>query len=94
MKLSIPLRFAAACVAALAASAAFAQAVIVAPYAPPAPRVEVMPARAGYVGPGHWHWRQGRYVWIPATGKWCASVITGCRATARAAWRWVPGHWA
>jgi len=70
MKLSVPLRWAAGCMAALATSAVFAQAVIVAPFAPPPPRVEVMPApRAGYVwDQGHWHWRHGRYVWIP--GHW------------------------
>ena len=101
MKLSVPLRLAAAGMAALATSAVFAQAVIVAPYAPPPPRVEVMPAaRAGYVwdqGHWHWHWRQGRYVWIP--GHWQIvrvgyHWVPGHWAARGPAWRWVPGHWA
>lgn len=38
--------------------------------APPAPRVERVPApRRGYVwAPGHWEWRNHRYVW--AGGTW------------------------
>lgn len=70
--------------AALSASAAFAQAVIVAPMAPPAPRVEVVPPpRAGYAwDPGHWRWAGGRYVWV--AGHW---------QTMHPGYRWVPGHW-
>ncbi|AXL49657.1 lipoprotein [Paraburkholderia caffeinilytica] len=72
------------CVAALTAAPAFAQAVIVAPMAPPPPRVEVMPApRAGYVwDQGRWRWDHGRYVWVP--GHW---------RPVRVGYRWVPGHW-
>jgi hypothetical protein len=72
------------CAAALTAAPAFAQAVIVAPMAPPPPRVEVMPApRAGYVwDQGRWRWDHGRYVWVP--GHW---------RPVRAGYRWVPGHW-
>jgi len=99
MKLSISLRFAAGCAAALATSAVFAQAVIVAPVAPPPPRVEVMPApRAGYVwDQGHWHWRHGRYVWIP--GHWRGvragyHWVPGHWVARGPNWRWVPGHWA
>ncbi|HEX7932705.1 MAG TPA: YXWGXW repeat-containing protein, partial [Paraburkholderia sp.] len=56
--------------AALTAPAACAQAVIVAPLAPPPPRVEVVPApRPGYVwDQGGWRWRRGQYVWVP--GHW------------------------
>jgi len=38
--------------------------------APPAPRVEVVPApRRGHVwAPGHWQWRGQRYFWVP--GHW------------------------
>jgi hypothetical protein len=38
--------------------------------APPAPRVEVVPApRAGYVwAPGYWDWRNGRHAWV--RGHW------------------------
>jgi hypothetical protein len=72
------------CAAALTAAQAFAQAVIVAPMAPPPPRVEVMPApRAGYVWDhGRWRWDHGRYVWV--SGHW---------QPVRVGYRWVPGHW-
>ncbi|AIO69216.1 YXWGXW repeat-containing protein [Burkholderia oklahomensis] len=84
MKLATPLRLAAVLLATCAASAAFAQAVIVAPCAPPAPRIEVVPApRAGFAwDQGHWQWRYGRYAWIP--GHW---------QPVRVGYRWVPGHW-
>jgi hypothetical protein len=38
--------------------------------APPAPRVEVVPAaRAGWVwAPGYWNWQGRRHVWV--TGHW------------------------
>jgi hypothetical protein len=73
------------CAVSLTAAPAFAQAVIVAPMAPPPPRVEVMPApRAGYVwDQGRWRWEQGRYVWAP--GHW---------QPVRVGYHWVPGHWA
>ncbi|MEQ5843924.1 hypothetical protein N0A02_31155 [Paraburkholderia acidicola] len=75
-----------ATLAALAASATFAQAIIVTPTAPPPPvRVEVVPApRAGYVWDrGHWQWINGAYAWVP--GHW---------QLVRVGYRWVPGHWA
>lgn len=60
------------CAATLTAAPAFAQAVIVAPMAPPPPRVEVMPApRNGYV------WDQGRWRW----GPWPLRVGAGPLAT-------------
>ncbi|WP_322104254.1 hypothetical protein [Paraburkholderia sp. J41] len=73
-----------AAVLALASASAFAQTVIVAPNAPPPPRVEtVPPPRAGYAwDPGHWRWAHGGYVWAP--GHW---------RPVRAGYRWVPGHW-
>lgn len=69
----------------LAACATFAQAVIIAPTAPPPPRVEVVPApRPGYAWDnGHWRWGHGQYVWAP--GHW---------QPVRAGYHWVPGHWA
>jgi hypothetical protein len=78
------LRLLTAGVLTLGASTAFAQAVIVAPMAPPPPRAEPMPPpRAGYAwDPGHWRWAGGRYVWVG--GHW---------QTGRVGYRWVPGHW-
>ena len=72
------------CAAALTAAPAFAQAVIVAPLAPPPPRVEVMPApRAGYAwDPGHWRWAEGRYVWVGGHWNWAEPNYV-----------WVPGVW-
>jgi hypothetical protein len=68
----------------LAASAAFAQAVIIAPTAPPPVRYEVVPAaRDGYVWDhGRWRWDHGQYVWVP--GHW---------QPVRVGYHWVPGHW-
>jgi hypothetical protein len=92
MKSSRPLRFLGSMLAAslwgavmLTAAPALAQAVIVAPMAPPTPRVEVVPApRAGYVwDQGRWRWEHGRYVWVQ--GHW---------QPVRIGYRWVPGHWA
>ena len=52
--------------------------------APPAPRVEVVPAmRAGYVwAPGYWEWRDSAHVWIP--GRWIGE---------RHGFHWVPDRW-
>lgn len=52
--------------------------------APPAARVEVVPAeRKGYVwAPGYWGWRNGRHVWV--AGHW---------VRARVGYRWVPHRW-
>jgi hypothetical protein len=50
---------------------------------PPAPRVERVSARKGYLWiDGRYQWRDGDYMWIP--GHW---------ERARAAMRWYPGHW-
>jgi WXXGXW repeat (2 copies) len=73
MKPTLPLGLFSTAVATLIAfssPAAQAQAIIVAPMAPPPPRVEVMPApRPGYVWDnGRWRWDHGRYVWV--TGHW------------------------
>ncbi len=53
--------------------------------APPAPRVEVVPApRVGYVwSPGYWRWNGHHHYWV--TGYW---------VPARPGWHWVPSHWA
>ena len=54
--------------------------------APPAPRVEVMPApRAGYVwAPGYWRWEEPRrsHVWVD--GRWEAE---------RRGYRWSADRW-
>ncbi|MEX3810897.1 YXWGXW repeat-containing protein [Paraburkholderia sp. BR13439] len=72
------------CAATLTAAPAFAQ-VVIAPMAPPPPRVELVPApRDGYVwDQGRWRWEHGRYVWAP--GHW---------QPVRVGYHWVPGHWA
>ncbi len=53
--------------------------------APPAPKVEVKPARPGkkavWIG-GHWKWNGHRYVW--SNGHWAKNPKGA----------WVPGHWA
>jgi len=66
--------------------------------APPAPRVEVVPAaRPGYVwAPGFWAWRGGAHVWV--RGHWVRErpgfhwVPDGWVA-AGPRWHYVPGHW-
>lgn len=52
--------------------------------APPAARVEVMPAaRAGFVWvPGFWEWRGHRHFWV--AGHWMPE---------RRGFHWVPAHW-
>jgi hypothetical protein len=52
--------------------------------APPAPRVEVVPApRRGYIwAPGYWDYRHRRHVWVP--GRWVGE---------RRGYRWVPDRW-
>ncbi|SAK47774.1 Tat pathway signal sequence domain-containing protein [Caballeronia calidae] len=79
------------------ASGAFADVVIVAPSAPPAPRYEpVPPPRAGFVWvTGHWSW-EGRYVW--QAGRWMEARagqrwVPGVWAPFRGQYRYVPGHW-
>ncbi len=93
-----PARLAAALCFTLATSA-FAQAVIVAPIAPPAPRYEVVPGpRAGYVWDhGRWRWNHGAYVWVP--GHWQPVRVgyhwmPGHWVAHGPNWHWVPGHWA
>ncbi|WP_408515401.1 YXWGXW repeat-containing protein [Paraburkholderia sediminicola] len=99
MKFTVLARMLIGIVAPIVASVAFAQAVIVAPSPPPAPRVEVLPApRAGYAWDrGHWRWELGRYVWVP--GHWQVvrighRWIPGHWVAVGLSWRWVPGHWA
>ena len=52
--------------------------------APPAPRVEVVPApRSGYVwAPGYWEYRHRAHVWVP--GRWVGE---------RRGYHWVPDRW-
>jgi hypothetical protein len=52
--------------------------------APPAPRVEVVPApRHGYVwSPGYWRWHGHQHVWMQ--GHWVRE---------RRGYHWVPEHW-
>lgn len=78
-------------------SGAFAEAVIIAPSAPPAPRYEPLPPpRAGFVwDAGHWNW-EGRYVWVP--GRWVAvrpgaRWLPGVWSPFRGQYRYIPGHW-
>ncbi len=78
---------------------AFAQAVIIAPVAPPPPRVEVVPRRLvrGYVGIRAAGVGIGRYVWVP--GHWQAvrvgyHWVPGHWVQRGPNWRWVEGHWA
>ncbi|MEJ0015767.1 MAG: hypothetical protein WDN25_04225 [Acetobacteraceae bacterium] len=67
-----------------------AQAVIIAPNAPPPPRVETIPpppsveARVMYWRPGHWAWDGVNWNWAP--GQYVQ------RPTPQAVWE--PGHWA
>ena len=72
----------------LATAAAFAPvpagAEVIIGVAPPAARVEVVPApRVGYVwAPGYWRWNGYRHVWV--NGYW---------VHARPGWHWRPAHW-
>ena len=52
--------------------------------APPAAKVEVVPApRTGYNWiPGYWSWENGQYVWV--SGRWMQE---------RPNYVWVPEHW-
>ena len=52
-------------------------------YAPPAPRLERVAVRPGYVWiPGYWRWRNAGYVWVG--GYW---------VHARPGYRWYPPRW-
>ena len=57
---------------------------IIVEVAPPAPRVEVVPApRVGYVwAPGYWNWNGRRHVWVG--GRWVGE---------RRGYRWEPHGW-
>lgn len=52
--------------------------------APPAPRVEVVPApRTGYLwSPGYWQWHGYQHVWV--AGHWVRE---------RRGYHWMPEHW-
>lgn len=69
------------------AVAAHAQStVIIAPAAPPAPRVETVPPPPATIDswiPGHWTWTGANWAWTP--GEYVA------RPAPQAAW--VPGYW-
>lgn len=56
--------------AALVSTPTFAQTEVIIRQAPPAERVEVIPAeRPGYAWDrGHWKWQRGAYAWVP--GHW------------------------
>ena len=67
---------------------------------PPAPKVEVQPARPGpeYAWQsGHWIWEEGRFIW--KDGQWTKRPRTGALwanghwVQKGLAWAWVPGHW-
>ena len=66
--------------------------------APPAPRVEVVPAaRPGFVwAPGYWAWRGHEHAWV--RGHWIREragfhwVPDGWVAAGHR-WHYVPGHW-
>lgn len=71
-----------------------------APYAPPAPRYEVVPAspyEAAVWDPGHWHWNGNAYVW--EAGHWVdrphvrAVWEPGHWSERGGVWVWVSGHW-
>jgi hypothetical protein len=80
-----------AALGAVAATPALAQTqtVIVAPSAPPAAQIEVVPAppvvagQVEYWTPGHWTWTSGGWVWA------AGAYVTAPAPTAA----WVPGQW-
>ena len=66
--------------------------------APPAPRVEVVPAaRPGFIwAPGYWAWRGHEHVWI--RGRWIRERaglhwVPDAWVAAGPRWHYVPGHW-
>ncbi|ARB27177.1 YXWGXW repeat-containing protein [Pseudomonas tolaasii] len=77
--LLVPLAF-----TALVSTPGFAETEVIIRQAPPAERVEVIPAeRPGYAWDrGHWRWEGGAYAWVP--GHWQPVERNG---------RWEPGHW-
>jgi len=75
---------------------------VVAPVAPPPPRVEVVPppSRPAEIvewHPGHWHWDGRAYVWI--SGEYVERPHRAARwepghwVARPQGWVWVPGHW-
>jgi hypothetical protein len=70
--------------AAIAPAISFSAVYLDVDIAPPAPRVEVVPApRAGYVwAPGYWDWRGHNHVWVE--GRWLGE---------RHGYHWEPDHW-
>jgi WXXGXW repeat (2 copies) len=62
--------------------------------APPAPRVEVVPApREGYTwSPGYWNWEDGQHVWVD--GYWQADRVGFSWTPDRGEGRhFTAGHW-
>ncbi|HEC54214.1 MAG TPA: hypothetical protein ENI30_02795 [Gammaproteobacteria bacterium] len=70
--------------AAFVSTPSFAETEVIIRQAPPAERVEVIPAqRPGYAWDrGHWQWERGAYAWVP--GHWQPVMHNA---------RWEPGHW-
>lgn len=74
---------------------------VIAPWPPPAERVEVIPAPpANEVvawQPGHWHWNSADYAWV--SGRYVQQPshyhawAPGRWAARGGAWEWTPGHW-
>ena len=65
---------------------ASAQAIVVAPTAPPPPQVETIPPPPASVDvwhPGHWAWTGANWNWIPG------QYVTAPAPQAT----WIPGHW-
>jgi hypothetical protein len=72
---------------------------VVAPYAPPAPRVENPPPPSPLMvwEPGHWSWSGAQFVWTPghyaerpsASATWCP----GYWQQGPAGWVWIEGSW-
>jgi hypothetical protein len=74
--------------------------VVYAPYAPPAPRVAVMPPRPSVYHiwiTGHWNWTGSNWHW--RRGHWTrpprphAHWNRGHWRKHPRGWRWTPGHW-
>src|ERR1700722_1264867 len=80
----------AALVAGGLATSAMAQTVIVAPSAPPAPRVETVPPPP-MTEPQSMTWQPGHWAWAGNTWAWMDGHYV---ARPQPAARWEPGHWA
>lgn len=83
----------------MAESPAQAQAVIRVDVAPPAPRVEVIPAAPSprHVWmPGYWNWdgRVRQHVWIGGRYDFARPQMTWVPARWVQKWEYLPGHWA